>query len=356
MEKLAPEQWLRPAVLDMSAYHVPPPGDAIKLDAMENPFAWPGALPESLRAEWAAGLAELELNRYPDAAASELSVALRDWLQLADNTGLMLGNGSDELIQLLMIAAGNGCVMAPEPTFVMYRHLALCCGLEFVGVPLNADDFSLDLPAMLAAVEREQPKLIFLAYPNNPTGNRFDRDAVLQIIQASPGLVVVDEAYAAFAADSLLDALPSHDNLLLMRTLSKIGLAGLRLGLLAGATRWIEQLDKLRLPYNINTLTQFSAIFALRHRQVLDEQATLLREERQRLFVALSERSDAQVWPSEANFLTFRVPDAVQTHQRLLDEGVLIKRLHGAHPALEQCLRVTVGTAEENQRFLHALG
>ena len=359
---------VRPAVRALSAYHVPNPGDAIKLDAMENPYAWPAELPDGLAAEWAAGLQTVAVNRYPDPAASELRKQLFAWMGLgalsnSAELDLMLGNGSDELIQLLAMAlqkpgeaGAKPCILAPEPGFVMYRMIAQFVDADYVGAPLTSD-FAIDRAAMLQAIVQHQPALIFLAYPNNPTGNLWSQDDLQAIVEAAPGLVVIDEAYTAFAADSRVAWLEKYPQLLVMRTLSKVGLAGLRLGMLAGQKHWLDELNKLRLPYNINSLTQYSASFALKHIEPLNQQAAALREQRTELFTALQARKTLTVWPSEANFLLFSVPagQAPAIHQQLVAAGVLIKKLDGSHPQLTNCLRVTVGKAEENQRFLSAL-
>jgi len=247
-------------------------------------------------------------------------------------------------------------LLAPEPGFVMYRMIAEFVGMDYCGVPL-ADEFALDLPAMLAEIARTQPALIFLAYPNNPTGNLFDRQAIEQIIAAAPGLVVVDEAYAAFADDSFLPDVGRFPNLLVMRTLSKLGLAGLRLGLLVGPQAWIAELNKLRLPYNINALTQLTAEFAIEHVTELTTQAAAICAERAELQTQLAALPGVQVWASQANFLLIRLPvnTALVVHGQLRDAGVLVKNLHGSHPRLANCLRITVGFPEENHRFINLL-
>ena len=349
------DRWVRPEVRALSAYHVPPPADVVKLDAMENPWPWPGALSSA----WRETLAGVAVNRYPDAGASELKARLREVMDVPAGAELMLGNGSDELILLvnLLVAAPKRVVLTPGPGFAMYRIIAINSGLGYHEVPLGPD-FELDEAAMLAAIEAEQPAVVYLAYPNNPTGNAFDRAAVGRIIQAAPGLVVVDEAYYAFARDSFLPDVLAHPNLLVMRTLSKVGLAGLRLGLLVGHPDWLTELEKLRLPYNINALTQASACFALEHRDGLEETVRSIVAERGRLAEALAAVAGVErVWPSEANFLTFRVMPgrAPAVHQGLRDRGVLIKCLDGSHPQLADCLRVTVGRPEENERFLEVL-
>jgi histidinol-phosphate aminotransferase len=239
----------------------------------------------------------------------------------------------------------------------MYRMIATFCGMRYVGVPLREGDYALDLAAVLQAMEAHQPAVVFLAYPNNPTANLFDEDAVLEVIRAAPGLVVVDEAYAPFTDASFMSRLGRFDNLVVMRTVSKMGLAGLRLGLLAGPPAWLDQFDKVRLPYNINVLTQASAEFALRHKAVFDAQTTAIRAERERLAAALASLPGVTVYPSAANFLLLRTPQgqAVAWFEGLRARGILVKKLDGAHPLLADCLRPTVGTPQENDALIAGL-
>ena len=349
---VTPEKLLRPEVLALHAYHVPPASGMIKLDAMENPHL----LPRALRDDIARLVADAEINRYPDAAAHQLKANICKVTNLPSGMEVLLGNGSDEIIQLLALAVAKpgAVLLSVEPSFVMYKMIATFVGMRYAGVPL-AEDFSLDLKAMLDAIRREQPALVFLAYPNNPTGNLFDADAIRQIIQAAPGLVVVDEAYYAFARDSFIPQLAHYDNLLVMRTFSKLGMAGLRLGFLAGSKTWLEQLEKLRLPYNVGVLPQLVAAKLLEHHDVLLAQAENIKLERAKLLAALKVVNAVQAYPSAANFILFRVAKATQIFEGMKQRGVLIKNLNGGHPALADCLRVTVGTPDENQKFIAAL-
>jgi histidinol-phosphate aminotransferase len=345
---------IKPAILAAKAYHVPDSSGFIKLDAMENPYVWP----EEIRREWSEQLQQAELNRYPDANVSQLRTRLTEVLSLPEGTAMMFGNGSDELIQIILMALNksSNVVMAPEPTFVMYRLLSTMMELNFVGVPLNKD-FSLNLAAMLKSIEQNQPAVIFIAWPNNPTGNAFEQDSLEQIIKAAPGLVVIDEAYHAFAQKSMLPFLLEYDNVVLMRTLSKLGLAGLRLGMLFGASSWITEFDKLRLPYNIGTLNQLSAKFIIQNIDLLEQQAAKIRNNRESVLTGLDSIAGIETWLSEANFILFRVSgkNANDVHNELKEKNILIKNLHGTHPLLENCMRVTIGTDEENQAFLSAL-
>ena len=287
------------------------------------------------------------MNRYPDADASRLREALRSTLGVPAGMDLMLGNGSDELIQLLALACArpHAVMLGVEPSFAMYPIVARTCGLRFVSVALRAD-FSLDVEALIAAIEREHPALVFIAYPNNPTGNLFDARAVERVIEAAPGIVVIDEAYHPFAQSSFLPRLSEFPNLLVMRTLSKLGLAGLRLGVLVGAAAWIAELNKLRLPYNVNVLTQLFAEHILKRDDVLREQAAAIRASRAQLLERLRQMPGVHAYPSDANFVLFRVAAAEAVFETLKRKGILIKKLAGSHPALADCLRVTVGTPD----------
>lgn len=352
---------LRRDLRELSAYAVQAGAGMVKLDAMENPYA----LPSELQQEWLKALSGASLNRYPDAAAAELKQSIKNAMQLPQNLDLILGNGSDELIQLLYLAvidtparkSGKPTVMAPEPGFAMYRQTAVATGLNYVGVPLLADSFDLDMPAMLNALERYRPELLFLAYPNNPTGNLFKWSDLQQLIEHAPGLVIFDEAYHPFAGHSAVSAAIEHDHVLLLRTFSKLGLAGIRLGLLAGSINWLQHFEKLRLPYNINVLTQLTAKFACRHYNAFLQQSAQILRQRKWLSGELDKITALKVYDSRANFILFRLLDkpAENVFRELLGRGVLIKNMDRSHPMLKDCMRVTVGTEGENKTFLAAL-
>lgn len=348
------EQWIKPEIRSMTAYHVADAQGMIKLDAMENPYDWDDAIVES----WIETLRNVHLNRYPDPNGGQVKQRLRDVMQIPASQDIVLGNGSDELIQLLALAvsAPGKTLLTIEPGFAMYRQIAQVTELSYQAVALTAD-FELDMPELLAQIDQQQPALIFLAQPNNPTGNLFGEDKIRQVIEAAPGLVVIDEAYTPFTDADYLPLLEDYNNVLVMRTLSKAGLAGLRLGLLVGHPRWIAELEKIRLPYNIGVLTQASAEFALQHYDVLRQQTTLIRQERANLYSGLSAIDELTVWKSEANFILFRTRPgkARAVFDALREHRILIRCLDGAHPLLADCLRVTVGSAAENAAFLAEL-
>lgn len=339
----------------MHAYAVQPSQGLVKLDAMENPFT----LPPALQAELGARLSKVPLNRYPGARLDDLVGALGAYAELPAGCALMLGNGSDELIDLLSVACfkPGARILAPLPGFVMYELSARLRGLQFVGVPLTAD-FQLDEAAMLAAIETERPALTYLAYPNNPTANLWD-DAVIERIVAAVGrqngFVVIDEAYQPFASRSWLPKLARHPQVLVLRTLSKFGLAGVRLGYLCGHADVIFEVDKVRPPYNVSSLNAEAALFALENALEFRRQADLICAERARLQEALAALDGVRPFPSEANMILVRVPDAQRCFDGMKARGVLVKHIAPLHPLLHGCLRLTVGTASENDLMLSAL-
>jgi len=343
---------VRPELCALSAYTVAASEGMVKLDAMENPYP----LPDAVRARLDTAVAEVAVNRYPDIAADRVKEALSRAFGIPPALGMMLGNGSDELIQVITsaLARPGAAMLAPDPSFVMYRLNAIHAGMRFIAVPL-APDFGLDRAAMLAAIERERPALTFLAYPNNPTGNLFAADDVAAIIRASPGLVVVDEAYAAFADASFLPRVAEFPNLLVLRTVSKVGMAGIRLGYAIAAPEWIAQLNKLRQPYNVNALTQAAAVALLADPGWIDGQAEAIRSERARIAVALARLPGVSVFETQTNFLLARVPDADRLYDGLKQRRILVKNVHSWHPLLANCLRITVGTPRENDALLAAL-
>ncbi len=357
-------QRIRPDVRAMHAYAVQPATGVLKMDAMENPFG----LPPALQAALGERLGQLALNRYPGARQNDLKAALASYAGMPEGNSLILGNGSDELISLLALACAQptdgqrATMLAPMPGFVMYPMSAQLQGLDFVGVDLTAD-FELDEPAMLAAIAKHRPAITYIAYPNNPTATLWNEAVVQRIIDAvgaQGGLVVMDEAYQPFASRSWIanmQAEPERNgHVLLMRTLSKFGLAGVRLGYLIGPAALVNEIDKVRPPYNISVLNCEAALFALEHAEVFAEQATTLRAERERLIAALRAMPGIlKCWDSEANMVLVRMADAGAVFAALKARKILIKNVSTMHPLLGNCLRLTVGSADENAQLLAAL-
>ena len=344
------EQWLRSDIKNIDAYHVPVSKDMIKLDAMESPFG----VPENLKVEFLKRIEQSEINRYPEADPSELKDTLRALMDIPDEFGILLGNGSDELIQLLALACSkDDLIMSFEPSFVMYEVVSKYVHLDYFGVPLDSN-FDINLSEALLVIEREKPKIIFIAYPNNPTGNSFDYGAIIEIIKSTSGMVVLDEAYYAYSDKSFLSEISNFPNLLVLRTISKIGFAGLRLGLLIGDQETIAQLNKLRLPYNINVLTQTSANFLLKDRQRILNNAQIIIKERSRLTHELSLFPKFKVYPSQTNFILVHSEDAHSLHSALKENRILVKGFSRGSE-LANFIRISVSELGENNSLLDAL-
>lgn len=348
---------IRPDILELTPYYVADVGnmgDVVKLDAMENPYG----LPESLKTRLGAHLAQVALNRYPVSTYRVLKQKICQQFGVPAGYDVILGNGSDELISMLSVACAkpDAKVLAPVPTFVMYALSAQFAGMQFVGVPRQAD-FSLDLPAILNAIEQHRPSLVFLANPNNPTGSWIPEEHIIQIIKAMAdiGLVVVDEAYRPFAPGSMMSRLPGFANLIVMRTVSKLGMAGLRLGYMSASDALLAELEKVRPPYNLNVLTEAAMVFLLDHMAIFNEQAKQICEQRRVLISELQKNPKIHVYPSEANFVLIRVPDAEQIFNKLSADKILVKNVSKMHDLLTNCLRVTVSTPAENKLFMDAL-
>jgi histidinol-phosphate aminotransferase len=359
----SPLRFIRQDVQSMHAYAIQHSVGMVKLDAMENPFA----LPADLQAKLGERLGAVAINRYPGARIDDLKNALKRYVNLPEGFGLMLGNGSDELISLLAMACDvpNAKILAPEPGFVMYAMSAQLQGLQYIGVPLTPE-FELDEAAMSAAIAQHEPAIVYIAYPNNPTANLWHADTIRRIIQqvaAYGGLVVMDEAYQPFSSRSWLDEIrqypQANSHVLLMRTLSKFGLAGIRLGYMLAPEALLNEVDKLRPPYNVSVLNAECALFALEHEGVFAQQAATIRAEREVLFNALQQLPHVTPFQSDANMLLVRFDGAADAAQRVFDalkaHKVLVKNVSKMHPLLANCLRLTVGTPEENKQLLSAL-
>ena len=347
---------VRPEIQAMHAYPVSDATGMVKLDVMESPYR----LPEALAAEVGKVVSLVAINRYPVPSATELRALIREVMQVPAGCDVLLGNGSDECIQYITaaLARDGAVVMAPAPSFAMFAMHALFYRLRFVGVPL-LEDFTLDTEAFLAAMAKEKPSLVWIAFPNNPTGNAFPVADIERIVRAAPGLVVIDEAYQPFAGATFMPRLAEFDNMVVMRTVSKIGMAGLRLGYVCGRPEWIEAFNKTRSPFNINVLTEAVAIKLLQNKKILDAQAAKVLEERERLRPELERLSGLKIFPSAANFLLARVAGGKGAGTRVFDrmkaQGVLVKDFSGGHPLMDNCLRLTIGTPEENRILVAAL-
>jgi histidinol-phosphate aminotransferase len=337
------QKLVRPNIRSLSAYKAKEIPCKVKLDANESPYGFK----KTLKA------AELiETNRYPDPEAKALKKLLSKYVGVNPDN-ILQGNGSDELIYYLITAFG-GPVLYPTPTFSMYGIITQALGEEKIQIPLDKE-FDLNLKDILKAIKKERPKLIFLSSPNNPTGNCYSSEKILKIIEStsSLSLVVVDEAYQPFSSNKgLLPLLKDYKNLVFMRTLSKIGLAGLRVGFLIADKEIINEVNKVRLPFNLNSLSQAIAIEALKDRKTFQNHISAIASEREKLFVELKKMDGVTPYPSEANFILFRVSNSDRVYKGLLEKGVLVRNMRGV---VDGCLRVTVGTPGENKIFLNTL-
>ena len=337
-------------VRSISPYSVPRIECSVKLDGNESPYDLEGEEKLLLSER----LAELPVNRYPDPEALGVRTSLSRTVGFPTD-GILLGNGSDEIIQMIIEVFGgkSGCVLVPSPTFSMYRITSLTLGREVREVPLD-ENFDIDIEPTLEMVRAEDPDIVFLATPNNPTGNSFSEEKVLEILETSAGAVVVDEAYCDFSKKSYIPHIEKYENLLVLRTMSKIGFAGARLGMLFARPQIATEVNKARLPYNINSLSQLIISFALENPEIIERKISLILNERERLHAAL-ERIDAiYVYPTDANFFLVRVPDADFLFTELVKSDILVRRFEGKG-RLGDCLRITVGTREENDRLTEAL-
>ncbi len=334
---------VRPNIRSLRAYNAKEIPCRVKLDANESPYPLNARMIEKLSRT-------IETNRYPDPEAKELRRLAGKRFEVPAKS-ILQGNGSDELIYYLITTFG-GPVLFPVPTFSMYGIISRALGQKSIPVPLDRK-FDVDIEKMMRVVKEERPKLIFLSSPNNPTGNCFSAEKILKLIETSRGIVVVDEAYQPFASKKgFLPLLKDYRNLVIMRTLSKIGLAALRLGFLIADPEIIGEVNKVRLPFNVNSLSQELAVATLRDTRGMDAAIKTIVAERERLVVEMERIEGVAPYPSEANFILFRVTDSDRLYRRLLKKGVLVRNMNDG---IRGCLRVTVGTSAENAAFLKAL-
>jgi len=347
-------QRVRSGLLNRLAYVSPSAGYGVKLDAMESPYEWPGDIQE----KWLLALKDIHLNRYPNGSAVDLCAAIRQWAGIDESLGLVLGNGSDELIQMIAmtVCSCERPLLSTEPTFSMYRIISESVGSKYIDVPLT-EDFDIDLNALLAAIDKHDPGCIFFAYPNNPTGNLFDPKKIQAVTEAMNGLVIIDEAYFSYSRETFMPYMHTVDNVAVLRTFSKFGLAGLRLGFLVGPKSWLREIDKVRLPYNISTLTQVTGQFALSCSEWFESKVRDICFERERFEAEVRKFPQLIVYPSAANFflIRFEVRDMDVVVDKLLDGNIMVKNLDNQHEKLRGCIRVTVGTPDENDQFLQVL-
>jgi len=343
------QEYLREDIKKLKPYTVHRYDDLIKMDANENPFDLPPELKEIICLE----LKKMPINRYPDGSAQELRERLAGKLAV-DPDQIVMGNGSDELIGhiITIFASPWTKVIYPVPTFSMYGIISACCGVRSFEVPLT-ETFDIDLDRMRRWMFGI-PNILFLSYPNNPTGNCFSEEAIKALLKRRNTLVVLDEAYFEFSGRSFISMLDQFDNLVILRTFSKAyGLAGLRVGYMIAHKELAEQVNKVRLPYNLNSISQMAALKAMEFDQEMAERINLIISERERLYREMLQMEGVHPFPSEANFILFKVPDATKCFEGLLERGILVRNLDSE--MLRGYLRVTVGKPKQNDLFLKAL-
>ena len=344
--------FFRNDISNLSEYKIFNSDGMVKLDAMENPY--------DLNIQFEIkGLSSgaVSLNRYPDADCQVLKNKLHNKYKLDNKYDLIIGNGSDELIQLICLAflKKENVVLCPAPSFSMYKKISQVLDLKFEEVSLK-EDFSLDIELMLKKIEEFDPAIIFLAFPNNPTGNLWDKNDIDLIIKKANGVVVIDEAYGSFSEESFVGEMGNYENLLIMKTVSKIGLAGIRVGYLIGEDYIIKNINKLRLPFNINTLSQKISEFSVENNNYLENQTNNIMKLRELLISKMECIDEIKVYESKTNFILFKVLSgtADDIFKSLISEKILIKNMANT-PGLENCLRVTVGSEKENNLFIQSL-
>ena len=328
---------VKPNVRSLRAYQAAEIPCRVKLDANESPYGYKA-------------LSSVQTNRYPDPEAKALRKLMAKEFKVKPEN-ILHGNGSDELIYYLITTFG-GPVLYPVPTFSMYGIIAQALGEKKVEAPLD-EKFDLDEDKMIGMMEKVKPRLIFLSSPNNPTGNCFSSNKITRIIKQSKGVVVVDEAYQPFSdKKSFLPLLKKYNNLVILKTLSKIGFAAIRVGFMVAGAEIINETDKVRLPFNLNSLSQNMAIKALKNKKQMLSSISSIVTERKRLFNEMDKIDSAEPYQSDANFILFKVENSESVFKGLLEKGVLVRNMKGL---INGCLRVTVGTPKENTAFLKAL-
>ena len=344
---------VRPDLQLAEGYHSPQVEAEVRLNTNESPFA----PPEAWRDELLAALAEISFHRYPDRPATELREAVAE-LHGVTADEVFCANGSNEVLQSLLLAFGGPGrrALVFEPTYALHSHIARITGTEVVEGARD-DDFQIDPRHALELLAARRPDVTFLCSPNNPTGRVEPPETVATVSGAAPGLVIVDEAYGQFAPWSALALRgPAHPGLVVTRTFSKTwAMAGARLGYLVADPAVVTACESVVLPYHLSAQTQVAGLVALRHVPEMEARVARISEERGRVAAALHDLP-VDSWPSDANFILFRPRDgdANDVWRALLDHSVLIRNC-ASWDGLRGCLRVTIGTAEENDRFLHAL-
>jgi histidinol-phosphate aminotransferase len=345
-------EYIRNDLKDFKPYKVNIIPYRVKLDANESPYD----LPEAVRMRLAAELLEgNNLNLYPDSDADILRKDIAKYFNISTHE-IVVGAGSDELIRIItstFIEKGEK-ILCPTPSFGMYSIFTRVAGGTPVEIPLK-ENFDYDMNAFYKAIDQHHPKLIFICSPNNPTGNTLGSSELLDLVANFNGIVVIDEAYGEFCGKSVIHDIIRHPNGIVLKTFSKaLGLAGLRIGYAVGNKDLVDQIYKVKSPYNINSFSQRAAELVLENMDIIEKRISAIVEERERLYREFSKIKKVQAYPSKANFILIRVADADRVRRGLMEQGILV-RSFANDAGLKDCLRITVGTKEDNDILLQAL-
>lgn len=344
---------VRPEITDLRPYVVNNVPHRIKMDANENPYDIPKHIKEHINKE----IINHNFNRYPDPMAIELREALAVELGI-DGGQILIGNGSDELIGYTISAFGGSgsAVIFPIPTFSIYEISAKLWGTKVISIPLS-EGFELRSDEFISAMNSVNRSIVFISFPNNPTGNCFSEQAISEIIENSKSsIIVLDEAYYEFSRKTFLQLIHLHNNIIILRTFSKAyGLAGLRVGYMVASKEIINEITKVKMVFNINSLSQKIALIILKYKDEMSKYIDIILEERDKMISQLSEKDYLTVFNTDSNFILFRVEtDAQFLFSELLKNGILIRNLD--EPGLlKNCLRVTVGKPDENFAFISVI-
>jgi histidinol-phosphate aminotransferase len=345
-------QRITPSVRSLSGYHLEPEEVSIKLNQNENPFDWPAPIKQQM-AEFCQSR---PWNRYPNFIPGGLKAALAQYTGL--NAGqIIVGNGSNEMLMTLMLSLlhSHEKLILCQPTFTVYALLSRGMGREPLSVMLN-EELRFDMDALLAACTAHPQALLVLCSPNNPTGTSLTKEQICSILAVHRGFFILDQAYVEFGGYNALELLSEYPNLIITRTFSKaFGGAGLRLGYMMGNETVIGEINKIKLPYNINFFSERAAELLLANTDLMQQQCTLLTQERALLQQALCAIKEIQLVPSDANFMLLRSQRHQQLSAHLRSRNILVRDV-SSYPLLQGCLRLSVGTPQENRALLQAIG
>ena len=349
--KNPPLNRIKPEIRAIDGYHLRAYDCPVKLNQNESPFD----VPEDLKGRILEAVRKRPWSRYPDPMQMDLVAALADYAGV-EPENLIVCNGSNTLVQLVLaVSTSPGVpVVIPSPSFSLYKLYTDIFGGRSVPVPLTPA-FTFDIPAVQKTIREENAHTVILCSPNNPTGCAISNPDLERLLQETDALFMVDEAYGEFSDHTALDLLPRYPNLVILKTFSKaFGAAGIRIGYLIAHPDMVTEIIKGKIPFDINVFSHTAAMAILEHRECIRERVAFINTERDRMFSALQTVDGVRPYPSHANLILFEVADPEAVFTGLVEQGVLIRNVT-SYPMLSNALRVSVGTTEENDRFLEAL-